>query len=186
MISIGVVVGSTRPGRKAEAVARWVRDIAAQRGDAKVELLDLADHPLPRLNLPLPPAMAPSDDPAVREWAARVASFDAYIFVTPEYNHSVPGVLKDAIDFLYHEWTNKAAGLVSYGVHGGTRAAEHLRLVLAQVEVASVRSQVSLSLLTDFVNFAEFRPVPAQARLVDDMLNQVIAWGGALGALRRR
>ncbi|MGY3519997.1 NADPH-dependent FMN reductase [Micromonospora sp. PTRAS2] len=186
MIRIGVVVGSTRPGRKAEAVAAWVRDIAAQRGDATAELVDLADHALPHLNTPLPPSMAPSGDPAVRRWAARIAAFDAYVFVTPEYNHSVPGVLKDAIDYLYREWRNKAAGLVSYGVHGGTRAAEHLRLVLSQVEVADVRSQVSLSLVTDFVDFTEFRPAPAQAKAVGEMLDQVIAWAGALRVLRGR
>jgi NAD(P)H-dependent FMN reductase len=186
MISIGVVVGSTRPGRKAEAVARWVRDAAARRGDATAELLDLAEHPLPRLNSPLPPAMAPSTDPAVRRWAARVASFDAYVFVTPEYNHSVPGVLKDGIDYLFREWTNKSAGLVSYGVHGGASAAEHLRLVLTQVDVATVRSQVALSLVTDFVNFTEFRPAPAQAKALGEMLDQVVAWGGALRTLRNR
>ncbi|WP_320064909.1 NAD(P)H-dependent oxidoreductase [Micromonospora sp. RTGN7] len=186
MISIGVIIGSTRPGRKAEAVARWVRDIAAQRGDVTVELVDLADHALPRLNSPLPPSMAPSTDPEVRRWAARIAAFDAYVFVTPEYNHSVPGVLKDAIDHLYPEWTNKAAGLVSYGVHGGASAAEHLRLVLAQVEIADVRSQVSLSLVTDFVGFQHFRPGPAQATAVGGMLDQVVAWGGALRGLRGR
>ncbi|MFF3852954.1 NADPH-dependent FMN reductase [Micromonospora sp. NPDC002575] len=95
-------------------------------------------------------------------------------------------MLKDAIDYLYREWRNKAAGLVSYGVHGGTRAAEHLRLVLSQVEAADVRSQVSLSLVTDFVGFTEFRPAPAQAKAVGEMLDQVVAWAGALRVLRGR
>ncbi|MEV0396282.1 NADPH-dependent FMN reductase [Polymorphospora rubra] len=186
MIRIGVIVGSTRPGRKADAVARWVHDIAAKRGDATAEVVDLRDYDLPHLDEMVPPSMAPSRQPKVRRWAATVAGFDAFVFVTPEYNHSIPGALKDAIDYLYQEWHNKSAGLVSYGVYGGTRAAEHLRLVLAQVEVADVRSQVALSLHTDFVNFTSFRPAAHQEQAVGAMLDQIVAWGGALRGLRQR
>ncbi|MET8912208.1 NAD(P)H-dependent oxidoreductase [Micromonospora sp. NPDC004551] len=185
MIRIGVVAGSTRPGRKADVVARWVCDIAAKRPDATVELVDLKDHPLPHFDEMLPPSMAPSSRPAVRRWAAAVAALDAFVFVTPEYNHSIPGALKDAVDFLYEEWHHKPAGLVSYGVHGGTRAAEHLRLVLGQVSVPVVRSQVTLSLHTDFAQFRDFRPGPHQEATVGTVLDEVVAWAGALRGLRR-
>ncbi|SCL14200.1 NAD(P)H-dependent FMN reductase [Micromonospora nigra] len=185
MIRIGVIAGSTRPGRKSDAVARWVRDIAAKRDDATAELVDLRDHRLPHLDSPLPPSIGPSTNPTVRRWAGTIAALDAFVFVTPEYNHSIPGVLKDAVDYLYQEWHNKSAGLVSYGMHGGTRAAEHLRLVLAQVEVADVRSQVALSLHTDFVAFRDFRPAAHQEAAVSAMLDQVVAWGRALRGLRR-
>ncbi|MFG1780434.1 NADPH-dependent FMN reductase [Micromonospora sp. NPDC049051] len=185
MVRIGVIVGSTRPGRKADAVARWVHDIAAKRGDATVELVDIADYALPHFDEMLPPSMAPSRRPAVRRWATTVARCDGFVFVTPEYNHSIPGALKDAVDFLYQEWQHAAAGFVSYGVHGGTRAAEHLRLVLGQLGVADVRSQVALSLTTDFVNFRDFRPAAHHEQAVGTMLDEVVAWAGALRTLRR-
>lgn len=186
MIRIGVIAGSTRPGRKADVVARWVCDLAAKRGDATAQLVDLKDYDLPHLDELLPASMAPSTRPKVRRWASTIAGLDAFVFVTPEYNHSIPGALKDAIDFLYQEWCNKSAGVVSYGVHGGTRAAEHLRLVLGQVEIADVRSQVALSLHTDFVNFRDFRPAAHHEEAVAAMLDQVVAWGRALRDLRRR
>ncbi|MEH1099634.1 NADPH-dependent FMN reductase [Micromonospora sp. CPCC 205561] len=185
MVRIGVIAGSTRPGRKADAVARWVTDVAAKRGDVSAELVDIAGYDLPHFDEVMPPSMAPSRRPAVRRWAATVAGFDGFVFVTPEYNHSIPGALKDAVDFLFEEWRNKSAGLVSYGVHGGTRAAEHLRLVLGQVGVADVRSQVALSLVTDFANFRDFRPAPQHEQAVGTMLDEVVAWAGALRALRR-
>ena len=106
------------------------------------------------------------------------------MFVTPEYNHSTSGALKNAIDFLYAEWHNKAAGFVSYGAAGGTRAVEHLRLVLGELQVADVRDQVAPSLSTDFEGFVALRPAAHQEATVTAMLDQVIAWGGALRRLR--
>ncbi len=185
MITIGVIMGSTRPGRKADAVARWVHDIAAKRADATVELVDLAEYRLPHLDEPLPPSMGRYTQPHTRTWAARIAALDAFVFVTPEYNHSAPAVLKNAIDFLHQEWVDKAAGFVSYGTTGGTSAVEHLRLVLGQVGVATVRSQVALSLFTDFVNFTSFQPGAHHEGTLGTMLDQVVAWGSALRPLRR-
>jgi NAD(P)H-dependent FMN reductase len=106
--------------------------------------------------------------------------------VTAEYNHGIPGALKNAIDFLFKEWNNKVAGFVSYGSAGGVRAVEQLRLVLAELQVATVRAQVQLSLFTDFENYRKFKPAPYNERSVTDMLDQVIAWGGALKALRTK
>ena len=146
MLNIGVIVGSTRPGRKAPAVANWVMDVAGMRGDAIYELVDIADFGLPLLDEPVPPSQGHYAQPHTRAWAARIASFDGFVFVTPEYNHGTSGALKNAIDFLYKEWNNKAAGFVGYGSAGGVRAIEHLRLVMGELMVADVRAQVSLSL----------------------------------------
>ena len=117
-------------------------------------------------------------------WSAKIDSFDAYVFVTAEYNHGIPGALKNAIDFLFKEWNNKVAGFVSYGGTGGVRAVEQLRLVMAELKVATVRTQVQLSLHTDFENFTKFKPAPFQEKTANTMLDEVIAWGGALKALR--
>jgi NAD(P)H-dependent FMN reductase len=184
VIKVAIIIGSTRPGRNGEAVARWVYDLAATRADARFELVDLKDFNLPHLDEVMPPAMGRYDLPHTRKWADKIASFDAYMFVTPEYNHSTSGALKNAIDFLYAEWNNKAAGFVSYGSAGGTRAVEHLRLIMGELQVADVRAQVALSLSTDFENFSLLKPAAHQTDAVTTMLDQLIAWGGAMKALR--
>ncbi len=99
--------------------------------------------------------------------------------MTPEYNHATSGALKNAIDYLYKEWNNKAAGFVGYGGAGGTRAVEHLRLVMGELMVADVRAQVALSLYTDFENFSMFKAAPHHEKAVRDVLDQVIAWAGS-------
>ena len=185
MIKIAIIIGSTRPGRKAEAVARWVHGIATKRSDAEFELVDIKDFNLPLLDEPMPPAAGKYSQPHTRAWAAKVASFDAYVFVTPEYNHGPSGALKNAIDYLYREWNNKAAGFVGYGSAGGTRAVEQLRLVMGELLVADVRAQVALSLFTDFENFSTFKPAPMHEKSVNVMLDQVVAWGTALKTLRK-
>ena len=105
-------------------------------------------------------------------------------FVTPEYNHATSGALKNAIDFLHNEWINKAAGFIGYGGMSGARAVENLRLIMGEVQVATVRAQVGLSLFTDFENFTVFKPAPMHEAAVNTMLDQVIAWSGALRPLR--
>lgn len=119
-----------------------------------------------------------------KRWAAKIGSFDGYVFITPEYNHGTSGTLKNAIDYLYAEWNNKAAGFVGYGSAGGVRAVEHLRLVMAEVQVATVRNQVALSLFTDFENYTTFKPDPRHEKSLGGMLDQLIAWSGALKTLR--
>ena len=185
MTKVAIVIGSTRPGRKAEEVARWIHGIATKRGDAEFEIVDIKDFDLPLLDEPMPPSMGQYTKPHTKAWAAKVASFDAYVFVTPEYNHGPSGALKNAIDYLYREWNNKAAGFVSYGSAGGVRAVEQLRLVMGEIQVADVRAQVALSLRTDFENFTTFTPAPGHEKSVTVMLDQVVAWGGALKPLRR-
>jgi NAD(P)H-dependent FMN reductase len=186
MIKLAIIIGSTRPGRKAEAVGRWVHEIAKKRSDAQFELVDIKDFNLPLLDEAIPPSMGQYSHPHTNAWAAKIDFFDAYVFVTPEYNHGTSGALKNAIDYLYREWNNKAAGFVSYGSAGGARAVEQLRLVMGELQVADVRAQVMLSLFSDFENFSAFKPAPTHEKSVNIMLDQVIAWGSALKVLRKK
>lgn len=186
MIRVAILTGSTRPGRNNEAVARWVFDIATERSDADFELVDIADYNLPLLDEPLPPSLGQYSRAHTKRWAAKIASFDAYVFVTPEYNHGISGALKNAIDYLFREWNNKAAGFVSYGGIGGARAVEQLRLVMAELMVADVRSQVMLSMFTDFENFAVFMPNAIHIQELNALLDQLIAWGTALKGVRSK
>ncbi len=184
MINIAVIVGSTRPGRKAEAVARWVLGIAQQRRDASFELVDIDQFGLPLLDEPVPPSMGQYSKPHTIAWADKIRPFDGFVFVTPEYNHGTSAALKNAIDYLYKEWNNKAAGFVSYGSAGGTRAVEHLRLVMGELQVAAVRAQVMLSLKSDFENYTNFKPAPTHEKEVGAMLDQLLGWSRALQTLR--
>ena len=184
MTHIGMIVGTTRPGRKALEVAEWVYAVAARHPDLTLEVVDLAEQDLPLLDEPMPPAMGAYQHEHTRAWAKLVDSFDGYLFVTPEYNHGIPAALKNALDYVYAEWNNKAAGCVSYGLNGGTRAAEQLRLVLAELQIAAVRTQVTLSLFHDFEDMTAFRPQPQQEQTLTTMLDQVVTWAGALSKLR--
>jgi NAD(P)H-dependent FMN reductase len=184
MPKIAIILGSTRPGRNGEAVARWVLDLAKQRDDAEYELVDIADYNLPHLDEAVPPSMGQYANSHTKEWAATIAAYDGFVFVTPEYNHSTSGALKNAIDYLFAEWNNKAAGFVSYGAVGGARAAEHLRLIMGELMVADVRTQVTLSLYTDFENYSVFKPGEHQVGALNTMLDQVVSWSSALSSLR--
>jgi NAD(P)H-dependent FMN reductase len=188
MLRVAIILGSTRPGRKGEAVTRWVYNIAKKRSsnDAEFEYIDIKDFNLPLLDEPIPPSQGQYTKAHTKRWSAKIDSLDAFIFVTPEYNHGIPGALKNAIDFLYREWNNKAAGFVSYGGAGGVRSVEQLRLVMAELQVADVRAQVTLSLFTDFENFTRFKPAPYQEQAVNTLLDQVISWGTVLKALRTK
>ena len=184
MIKVGIVIGSTRPGRNAEQVAKWVLENAKKRGDANYELVDLKDYNLPLLDEPVPPSMGKYSKPHTKAWAEKVASLDAYVFVAPEYNHGMTGALKNAIDFVYAEWNNKAAGFVSFGSAGGSRAVEQLRGVMGEVQVADVRQQVLFNLYTDFENFSVLKPNAMHEAALTTQLDQLVAWGGAMKKLR--
>lgn len=184
MTRIAIILGSTRPERVGEQVARWAFEVARKRTDATYELIDIADYGLPLLDEPLPPSLGQYSKPHTKHWAATVDSFDAFVFVTSEYNHGIAGALKNAIDFLYREWNDKAAGFVGYGSAGGTRAVESLRLVMGELQIADVRSQVQLSLRSDFENYRIFKPQPHHETSLGDMLDQLGRWARALKALR--
>jgi NAD(P)H-dependent FMN reductase len=184
VIKIAIILGSTRPSRNGEAIARWVYEIARKRIDAEFEFVDIKDFNLPLLDEPVPPSQGQYSKEQTKVWSAKIDSFDSYIFVTAEYNHGIPGALKNAIDYLYKEWNNKAAGFVGYGSAGGVRAVEQLRLVMAELQVADVRAQVAVSIITEFEDFRIFKPASYQEKLVNNMLDQVISWGRALKLLR--
>lgn len=184
MVTIAVVVGSTRPGRRSRQVADWVLSRAITRGGADFEILDLADHKLPLLDEPVPPSQGDYKHEHTRVWARTISRFDGFIFVTAEYNHSVPGVLKNALDFLYAEWNNKAAGFVSYGSAGGVRAVENLRLIAGELQMADVRAQVALPFATEFENFTTFTPSGTAEEDLSPLLDQLISWTTALKTIR--
>ncbi|HEY1295395.1 MAG TPA: NAD(P)H-dependent oxidoreductase [Chloroflexota bacterium] len=185
MMRIGNIPGSTRPNCVGEQVARWVLDASSRRRDAEFELIDLRDYPLRHLDEPLPAVRSCEYQHAhTRAWSSEIDSFDGFVIVTAEYNHSVPGVLKDTLDYLYEEWNHKVVGLVSYSSVGGARAAEHLRLVCGALEMVVVPRQLALLLLTDFQNFTTFTPGSYSLAALDSLLDQIVAWGATLAALR--
>jgi len=177
-LNIGIILGSTREGRVSPQVGAWVKEIANKRGDANYTIIDIADYKLPLLGEP------EGDASGAAAWSQAVSAQDGFVFIVQEYNHSITGALKNALDFLREEWNNKAAGIVSYGSVGGARATEHLRGILGELLVADVRVHPALSLFTDFENGTDFKPSGHQEQSVNDMLDQVIPWSTALKTIR--
>ncbi len=184
MLKIGIITGSTRPGRVNLQVAEWVKQIADKRSDVSFEIVDIADYQLPLYDEAIPAAYGQYAHEHTKKWAAKIGSLDGFIFVTPEYNHSFSPALKNAIDFIYGEWNNKAAGFVSYGSGGGIRAVEQLRQIMSEIQIADVRAQVFMSLFSDFENFSVFKPDPRHEASLETVLDQVISWSKALKAVR--
>lgn len=184
MNKIAVVTGSTRPGRNNIAVANWVLENAQKRDDAQFELVDIADFNLPVLDEAMPAGFQQYANEHTKKWSQTIAQYDGYIFVTPEYNHSISGALKNALDYISVEWNNKAAGFVGYGSAGGVRAVEHLRQIASELQLAHVRNQVQLSLFTDFENFSEFKPADMHQESLTAMLDQLVPWTAAMKTLR--
>lgn len=184
-IRIGIIIGSTRPGRHGEKVATWVHEKSQRRAGYAYELVDLRDFALPLLDEAMPPSMGQYEHEHTKAWASRIDSYDGFIFVTPEYNHSTSGALKNAIDYLYAEWNNKAAAFVSYGAaSSGMRAVEHLRQIAAEIQIADVRQQLAFSLFTDFENWDTFVPGPQHEDAFTTMLDQLEAWTAAMQSVR--
>lgn len=177
-LNIGIIIGSTREGRVSPQVAAWVKELADRRGDANYTIIDIADYKLPLLGEP------GADASGAVAWSEIIDQQDGFVFIVQEYNHSITGALKNAIDYLRTEWNNKAAGIVSYGSVGGARATEHLRGILGELLIADVRVHPALSLFTDFENGSVFKPAQVQADSVNQMLDQVIPWSRALSTLR--
>ncbi|MCX3061127.1 NADPH-dependent FMN reductase [Streptomyces beihaiensis] len=183
-LRIALILGSTRPGRRGDQIAAWALDTARAHGGADYELVDLADHDLGNLDEPGNPNLQQYQHEHTRAWGALVDSFDGYVFLVPEYNHSYPGALKNALDHVYREWNDKAAGIISYGGWvAGARAAEALRLVLAELQVATVRAQPTISTHPSF-RTGTFVPQQGLDAAVRGMLDQVVAWSGALREVR--
>ncbi|MBV7504933.1 NAD(P)H-dependent oxidoreductase [Bacillus sp. sid0103] len=178
-LNIGIILGSTRQGRVSPQVGEWVKGIADKRGDANYEIVDISDFQLPFLGT------TDGTEPGIAAWNKKLFSLDGFVFIVQEYNHSITGALKNALDFAREAWNNKAAGIVSYGGTGGARAAEHLRGICAELLIADVKVHPTLSLFTDFENFTTFKPAVLHHKNVNLMLDQVLAWSGALKTLRK-
>ena len=177
-LNIGIILGSTREGRLSPQVGEWVKTLADKRGDANYEIVDIAEFKLPFLGT------TDGTEPGIAAWNEKLASLDGFVFIVQEYNHSITGALKNALDFAREAWNNKAAGIVSYGSVGGARAAEHLRGILGELAVADVRTHPALSLFTDFENGQTFKPAEMQEETVGQLLDQVVSWSTALKSVR--
>jgi NAD(P)H-dependent FMN reductase len=184
---IGIVIGSTRPTRFGERPAAWIHGIARARTDLDFELIDLRDYPLPLFNEPGSPAWGPIKNEVAQRWAAKLAGLDGFILVTPEYNHGTSAVLKNALDYAYKEFVRKPVAFVGYGGVGGARAVEHLRLVAAELQMASVRNAVHIA-GNDFLSIWQqgksFDEFPHLAQAAAGMLDELAWWARALKTAR--
>jgi len=176
-LKIGIILGSTREGRVSPQVGAWVKELASQRTDAHFEIVDVKEYKLPLLG-------ESSDVTGVTQWNQKLATLDGFIFIAGEYNHSITASLKNALDSARDPWNNKAAGIVSYGSVGGARAAEHLRGILGELQVADVRTHVALNMFTDFESWSVFKPQSIHFSNVTMMLDQLIRWSKALKTVR--
>lgn len=182
MLKIGIIVASVRDNANGVAVGNWTLDFANNRKDEGVEyeLVSLKDYDLPMLT-----TMAfEAKGPVIDAWKAKMAEFDGYVFVTPEYNRALPGAFKNALDFLQPEVNNKAVGYVAYGGLGGLSAIQSLRIIAAEQAMADVRTMVTFSIMTDFENMSVFKPHDYHAANATGMLDQVISWSTALKTVR--
>jgi NAD(P)H-dependent FMN reductase len=176
-LKIGIILGSTREGRVSPQVGQWVKTIADQRNDAIYEIVDIKEYRLPFLG-------ESTDVSGITQWTQKLASLDGFVFIVSEYNHSISASLKNALDLAKKEWNNKGAGIVSYGSAYGARAAEHLRGILNELQIADVRNQVLLSLFLDFENYSVFKPMPMHTQNLNNLLDQVLSWSQALKTIR--
>lgn len=175
-LNIGIVISSTREGRVGRSVAEWVLEKASTRKEENYSLLDIKEFDLPFLG-------TTNDMSNVAKWNEALSNYDGFIFVVAEYNHSITGALKNALDSARDPWINKAAGIVSYGSAGGARASEHLRGILNELQIADVRTHILLSLFTDFKDGA-FAPSGVHDANLGTLFDQVSAWSNALKSLR--
>lgn len=186
---LAVIIGSVRTNRFADHPAQWIAAIATQSGKFDVELIDLKNYPLPLFAEAASPAYAPSKNEVAQRWQKKVAEFDAYIFTVAEYNRGPTGVLKNALDYSFHEWTSKPVSFVGYGGVGGARAVEQLRLNAIELQMAPIRTAVHIQLpvylavVKEGKKLSDFDFLNQNAK---DMLDQLIWWTNALKAAREK
>ncbi len=179
-LKIALIQGSVREQNNGSQVADWMMNYVKDNDKADFELLDLRDFNLPFFGA----AMTEEDGANVQKWQETMAGFDGYIFITPEYNRGVGSGMKNAMDFLKPEVANKAAGFVGYGSLGGTRAHDNMRLILAELSMAIVRTPVTFSLMSDFEKMSTFKPHDYHTPNIDAMIDEVITWSTALKTIR--
>ncbi|WEX11182.1 NAD(P)H-dependent oxidoreductase [Chelativorans sp. AA-79] len=186
-LKTGIIVGSTREGRFADKPAEWIHDLAKERSELEVELIDLRDYPLPFFEDAASPAYGPSPNKIAQAWQAKVASLDGFIFTAAEYNRGPTAVLKNALDYAYSEWNNKPAAFVGYGGAGGTRAVEQLRLHAIELQMAPIRTGVHI-MLPDYLTVLRGDKALAEIEHLNEgargMLDQFIWWAQALKRAR--
>ncbi|MGC5614937.1 NADPH-dependent FMN reductase [Georgenia sp. Z1491] len=184
-MKIGIIIGSVREGRAGQSVAEWVYSHAQQRDGVDYEIVDLKAFDLPILTDPVVPGAANREygTAEARAWSTEIDGYDGFIFVSPEYNHGVPGAFKNAFDTIAPEWAHKAVGLVSYGADGGVRAVEQWRQIVANAQMVAVRGQVSLSLFTEFGENG-VQPDARRDGEIDALLASVEQMTSALAAIR--
>lgn len=183
--TLTVIVGSTRPGRVGLPVAQWIRERARAHGAFDVHLADLAEIALPLLDEPHHPRLQRYQHEHTKRWSAVIAASDAFVFVTPEYNHGIPAPLKNALDYLAIEWARKPAGIVSYGgVSAGLRAVGQLKQVLSALGVVSVGGGVPIPMIRERIEDGVVVGNEPMTRAVDAMLDELRTWHGALAPLR--
>jgi NAD(P)H-dependent FMN reductase len=181
MLKILVIVGSTRPGRKSRTVADWfMKNAEGRNPDLHFELVDLAEVNLPFMDEPKPPMADDYQQAHTKKWASVIGPADGYVLITPEYNHSYPAVLKNAVDFLYEEWRHKPVGFVSYGVAEGVRAVEHLKTVMIQVDAAPLNAQVSFNVMSQFAEDGSVTPTDKNEYQLNNLLTELAWWGETL------
>lgn len=156
MITISIIVGSTRRNRFSERPASWIFQLLQKRSDITARILDLRDFPMPFFEEAVPPARAVPGtygDETVRKWSEAIGESDGFIFVTPEYNYGPPAVLKNALDWVYSEWNRKPAAFIGYGGVGGARSVQQLREIVVELQMAPLRSAVHISAVTLWTHF---------------------------------
>ncbi|QMV01336.1 FMN reductase [Devosia sp. D6-9] len=184
---IGIIIGTTREKRFADRPAQWLFELASRRNDAEFEIVDLRDYPMPFFDEAISPAFQPPANPVAQLWAQKLASLDGFVFVTGEYNHSIPAVLKNALDYAYKEFNRKPATFLAYGALGGSRAVEHLRGILAELHVATIKHAIHINrpelvgMMMEGKDFADF---PYLEEGAGSVLEEIVWWARALKAGR--
>ena len=192
MMTISVIVGSTRQGRFAEKPAQWILQELRKRKEIEARLLDLRDFPMPFFDQPLPPAMAgrPAyEHDVVRKWTGEIGAADGFVFVTPEYNYGPSAVLKNAIDWVYPEWNRKAAAFVSYGSAMGARVVQQLRETAIELQMAPIRSSVHIPVATLWAHFQGGdveKGLAESEKQAKTMIDDLLWWTAALKVARER
>lgn len=185
MATLGVIVASVREGRIGFPIAQWMLETARAHGAFTPELLDLRDVGLPLLEEPAHPRLQQYSDERTKAWSRTVARIDAFVIVTPEYNHSVPPALVNALDHLYVEWNYKAAAFVSYGgVSGGLRSVQSAKPLLCALKVVPIVEAVALPSAHKLVEAGVFNPEPSHLKAATLMLDELKRWTSALAVLR--
>ncbi|MBI3046663.1 MAG: NAD(P)H-dependent oxidoreductase [Candidatus Harrisonbacteria bacterium] len=192
-LKIKIILGSTRQSRFSDKPGAWILAEASKKEEVSAELLDLRDYPMPFYDDSVSPAMIKDgaySNEVVKKWAVKIKDADAFIIVTPEYNHGISGVLKNALDSVYAEWNNKPVCFVSYGSVGGARSVEQLRLVTIELQMAPVRNAVHImggpwNLLEENGKLKSGAFDPYQ-KSVEGMLNQLLWWARALKSARKQ